>query len=364
MYTRAKCAAGNVKSLKSCTGARRPKMNFNVVLTVVRVASCKLLVLEYSVLRTLQDWDDHQCNTRCNERSGYTATQQYFRGVCMNIKPNQFVMFAIKAPTWDVENGILRAWWLDPMTATVSFAVFTYWFWYEERKRGLSRDSDFFNASYYGAVHKSMLGYWMGIYIWKCIVPPSATRTIPDGMPTNMELLVYLMAEVVSGILLYDAWFFFLHWAMHEVPSLRTWHARHHSHSSGVESRDVLRHSLLDGSMQVLVNIMVQQRTPWGASKSRCARALHNVLVVGMLTESHTASPVPNIFRRWFVGVRDHRLHHLGALKTGAYGKHHRYQQFFGYLDDARAWYSNRNMKFKKETSTAGKETPFPPIPS
>ena len=45
-----------------------------------------------------------------------------------------------------------------------------------------------------------------------------------------------------------------------------------------MESRDVLRHSIVDAALQVAVNILVQRHTPWGAIKSRLARAMHEVV--------------------------------------------------------------------------------------
>jgi len=76
----------------------------------------------------------------------------------------------------------------------------------------------------------------------------------------------------------------------------------------------------------VLVNITVQRRTPWGSAKTRLARWLHNLIVPGLLTESHSTGPL-RIARRLsiFGGVRDHHLHHR---HRGA-----PYQQFFTYLD-------------------------------
>jgi cholesterol 25-hydroxylase len=250
-------------------------------------------------------------------------------------------------PPLDVQDGILRAWWIDPLIATVSFGVFIHIYWYQERKLGVSCDDKFADTCGFGfgPLFNSAGAYWIGIFFWKLVVPPAAPF-IPDGVPYNLSELAYLLTEVVTGIVLYDAIFFFLHWAMHEIPLLRTWHARHHDRPEGtLECRDTLRHSLMDGSLQVLINILVQRQNPWGISKSRLARAIHNVIVIWMLAESHTNSPVPYIWRRWFVGVREHRLHHYGALKQGAYGKHHRHQQFFGYLDDMRAWWTERQWQ-------------------
>lgn len=235
-------------------------------------------------------------------------------------------------PSWDMDNGVFRAWWFDPLLATFSFAFFINWYWYEERRRGLASteivDHDI------GPIFSSLFAYWIGIYILKSVVIAPGGGVLPDGIPQDLEGFLYLSSEVVSGVLLYDAVFFFVHWAMHEIPVLKSWHARHHSHPRPLEARDTLRHSIVDGSLQVLINICVQGYTPWGMVKSRLARAFHNLIVVWMLTESHTASPAPYIWRRWCVGVREHRLHHYGS-----HGKHHRHQQFFGYLDDARAWF-------------------------
>ena len=53
-----------------------------------------------------------------------------------------------------------------------------------------------------------------------------------------------------SGVLLYDFFFFFLHWGMHEFPFLKNFHRTHHGRLN-VEAKDVLRHSIIDGSLQV-----------------------------------------------------------------------------------------------------------------
>jgi sterol desaturase/sphingolipid hydroxylase (fatty acid hydroxylase superfamily) len=240
-------------------------------------------------------------------------------------------------PPLDLQNGFLRAWWFEPLLAVACFGVFVNLYWYHERIRGLSCTSNFSDTLRFelGPLFSSALAYLAGIFLWKMVVPPAAPF-IPDGIPHSLGDACYLLAELISGIILYDAIFFFIHWAMHEIPFLRSLHHRHHARPDGtVESRDTLRHSLVDGGLQVYINILVQRKSPWGMVKSRLARGLHNVIVIWMLAESHSASPYPNIWRRWFVGVREHRLHHLGT--SGRYGRHHRHQQFFGYLDDLRA---------------------------
>ncbi len=239
------------------------------------------------------------------------------------------------------------------------------------------------------SLNLSLFAYWLGILIWVQIVPPPSDGdpmfgslneqyyqgyqnktqvavstmkgSIPDGIPNSFNSMIYLSLEVVTGILLYDTIFFFIHYAMHECKFMAwlTRHCEHHKATKNLEARHVLRHSLTDGILQVLVNIAVQRRTPWGRIKSRFARILHNVLVTLMLTESHSASTYPKLFRGWCVGVREHRNHHLSKynkfvmerkLKKGYEGEKksgidfHRYQQFFGHWDYMRFKYMHRKQ--------------------
>ncbi len=190
----------------------------------------------------------------------------------------------------------------------------------------------------------SLVSYWIGVTAWVQIVPKPAGGVLPSGVPNSVQSCVLLLTEIISGIVLYDAIFFAIHWAMHEcrsIPFLSCIHKEHHREYKCLEARHVLRHSLFDGILQVLVNITVQRHTPWGTVKSRLARALHNVIVTWMLTESHSTSPTPYVFRRFCIGVKEHRQHHLfggdSKVSCGGLGRFHRYQQFFGYLDDMRA---------------------------
>jgi sterol desaturase/sphingolipid hydroxylase (fatty acid hydroxylase superfamily) len=259
----------------------------------------------------------------------------------------------IQLPGLGMENGFLRAWWFEPLVATSSFTLAIHLYWYEERRRGLSRNNRLLDTFVLEAGdHYHTLGaYWLGIWLLKCVIQKP---DLPDGIPTDLESVLNLLAEVVAGICMYDALFFFVHWAMHEIPFLRNFHMRHHDVlENTLEARDVLRHSVLDGALQVLCNIIVQQANPWGSRKSRCARVLHNVIVTWMLTESHTSSPSPNIWRRFCVGVREHRLHHLGILKSDSYGRFHRHQQFFGYLDNLRAWMVEQHHRYGTRTIRA-----------
>jgi hypothetical protein len=46
-------------------------------------------------------------------------------------------------PQLDVQDGIFRAWWFDPLVATVCFGVFINSYWYQERKLGVSSNDNF-----------------------------------------------------------------------------------------------------------------------------------------------------------------------------------------------------------------------------
>ena len=240
--------------------------------------------------------------------------------------------------------NLLRAWWIDPLLATAGFGLAIHLYLRQERKLGLA-----YYEPFPGVMTQSLAAYWIGIMMWKAFVPPPAP-SLPDGIPVDCRSLLYLMWEVVSGIVLYDFLIFFWHWASHEIPFLRSFHQRHHNspRPGQLGSRDVLRHSLADGTMQVLINILVQRRVLLGGPvKSRVSRAVHNVVVTWMLTESHTASVEPRVFRRlgWlFQGIRDHRGHHLHHGRTP--NEYHPYQQFFGYLDSIR-WNFTKGEKHR-----------------
>lgn len=211
-------------------------------------------------------------------------------------------------------------------------------YWNEERKLGKTKKT---KANWLELDHValSLIFYWMGLFGFKCFVPPPNNGFIPDGIPNNIISMIYLLTEVCCGIILYDFIFFFIHWGLHELPALKSFHQKHHRHVRGiVEATDVLNHSFIDGALQVLVNIYAQRYTPWGIAKSRLARLLHNVIVTWMLTESHSSSSNLYCFRRWFVGVKNHRLHHIGYYGKQQRNRNHaftltHYQQFFGYLD-------------------------------
>mmetsp|Transcript_31584 Transcript_31584/g.87100 ORF Transcript_31584/g.87100 Transcript_31584/m.87100 type:complete len:295 (-) Transcript_31584:70-954(-) len=251
------------------------------------------------------------------------------------------VVFEAARRGWSFANAF-EAWWIDPAVATVSFACAIAVYDRRERTIGLQSREFMAAGSQMGLVAAGVV-YWAGVLAWVCVVPrPGGQAGLPNGIPTRAGEFLYLAAEVIIGVLSYDFVFFLIHWSMHEVEALRGVHHLHHTMRKELRARDVLLHSPVDGALQVLVNILVQRHTPWGAVKSRAARAIHNVVVTWMLTESHTASPSPRVARRWFVGVRRHRAHHIVDSPY--------FQQFFGYLDDARILISGKGNLLAQAT--------------
>jgi hypothetical protein len=212
---------------------------------------------------------------------------------------------------------LLRAWWIDPAVATLSFA-----WWIDVYAREEPRYNCIPRGG--GVLKRATVAYWVAVAFWSYTVLPPNGGVLPDGVPSSLQELGLLCLEVGFGIVMYDALFFMVHWGMH-VTSCRA-HKKHHA-PHNIRASDVLEHSALDGGLQVLVNIAVQRRTIWGV-KSRLARAMHNIVVTWMLTESHTAAPTMKFFRRCCAGVQRHRAHHMQSAPY--------FQQFFGYLDDAK----------------------------
>ena len=143
--------------------------------------------------------------------------------------------------------------------------------------------------------------------------------------------------ELFAGVFLYDLFFYPLHYLMHKAPLLAKHHGFHHR-TGGENGRPVLpvetvQHSFIDGALQVAVNIIVQQISPFGfGGKHLLSKLAHNVVVTYLLVESHS-----NLDEGWmshrlwpefFGGSVQHEVHH----RTGKGG----YQQFGTWIDELR----------------------------
>lgn len=147
-----------------------------------------------------------------------------------------------------------------------------------------------------------------------------------------------LLFEVVEGILYYDFIFFWIHLAMHKLPKF-SWFFQHHVHHDQklLCANEVQHHSFIDGSLQVIVNIIVQNMSVYGPlfyaghglRKHFLSRLLHNVVITYMLTETHAGYDgwwcMHNLCPMLVGGAKLHEVHHrVGNLY---------YQPFFRYLD-------------------------------
>ena len=227
-------------------------------------------------------------------------------------------------------------WTLEPLVATMAFVIFTRLFRFGEQRASHSMFAAPHHFTIRGA--GSLVSYWLGVALWVTVVPKPVGA--PIGCPTDAADAVRLALEVCCGIFFYDFIFFWLHLLMH-TSSTVAWlahHEQHHKYAADESGFRTVNHSLIDGTFQVLVNILVQRHTPWGAPKSLLARLLHNVILIEVLVESHTSSARPRIARRLFAGVDRHCQHHRN-------GGGPPYQQLFGHLDAALAWWQERRRR-------------------
>lgn len=101
-------------------------------------------------------------------------------------------------------------------------------------------------------------------------------------MPIEAPSFGVLTIELLFGIWLYDLCFFPIHYAMHrhELGKMRKVHGYHHrSGKTTMNALETVQHSYIDGFLQVFVNIVVQQISPFGGPKHVFSRLLHNLTV-------------------------------------------------------------------------------------
>ena len=225
-----------------------------------------------------------------------------------------------------LESALGKCWWVEPAIASASFALWMNLFRASEVKDDFrKRLGPPYHFSISGFL--SLMVYWIGVAGWVAVVPPP--HEVQHGCPHSTREWLYMCAELAAGLVSYDFLFFWIHLALHTAPRLGglVGHARHHQFDGTGDPKQeschrTVNHSLVDGALQVLVNILVQRHTPWGTTKTRLARWCHNVVITFILVEAHSNGAAPRIARRFCVGVRDHHLHHRHRGPP--------YQQFFG----------------------------------
>lgn len=162
---------------------------------------------------------------------------------------------------------------------------------------------------------------YLGVLLLFDVVYPRRKLT-EAGPGTLWDVLLGIMLAVFT----YDLFFFPLHVCMHRVGFLRRLHVEHHT-TKALYSTEVLRHSLLDGSLQVATNVAVLNLLRLHPFTRMC----YNVVITGMLTEIHSGFDFP-----WSL----HNVVPLGLLGgPPRHEEHHRsgrrnFQQFFTLLDD------------------------------
>lgn len=140
--------------------------------------------------------------------------------------------------------------------------------------------------------------------------------------PTYYQILY----EIVGCLFFYDLYFFIGHLILHKVSFLyRNVHAEHH-HSKIIRATDTIRHTFIDGSLDVAFSVMAI-RTMKAHSLSR---ALYNICAITLITEAHCGMNFPFMLHNvlpygLFAGPIVHNFHHL-------YGNCN-FQKYFTYLD-------------------------------
>lgn len=171
--------------------------------------------------------------------------------------------------------------------------------------------------------------YLGSIWIYHQFIHPHGA--LPELAPTFGVFAI----ELIFGVWLYDLLFFPLHSLMHrsKLSGMRKVHGYHHrvtSHS--LNALETVQHSYLDGFLQVAVNVLVQQISPFGGfgHKHFLSRLAHNLVVTYLLTEAHSGYDLPwmshRIFPEILGGSPRHEMHHHDGRVY--------YQQYFKYLDD------------------------------
>jgi sterol desaturase/sphingolipid hydroxylase (fatty acid hydroxylase superfamily) len=181
-------------------------------------------------------------------------------------------------------------------------------------------------------------------------------------MPIEAPSFGMLIGEVLFGVWLYDLCFFPIHYAMHrhELGKMRKVHGYHHrSGKTTMNALETVQHSYIDGFLQVFVNIMVQQISPFGGPKHVFSRLLHNLTVTYLLSEAHSGYDLPwmshNVFPEILGGSPRHQGHHEnGRVYYQQYFKY--LDDFFGFTEEANHDQSRNNKEIIQTTAEGGQE--------
>jgi len=230
--------------------------------------------------------------------------------------------------TWD---WLREQWWFkhdsfEPVWSTMSFAAWLNWFGFVDAFWDLKRyiiDPDHRHVDHKTGVPFVSGGMYLFILLGFDVLYPR--RKLPQEGPSS---LLHVLGGISMALFLYDFIFFHFHLAMHRVKFLRKFHSKHHTlKSQGLYSTETLRHSFVDGSLQVGTNIFVLNVL----GLHPFTRMLYDSVITYMLTEIHCGYDMPwmahNVLPRGVLGgSRRHEVHHKS-------GKQY-FSEFFCCLDD------------------------------
>ena len=147
-------------------------------------------------------------------------------------------------------------------------------------------------------------------------------RKLPINGPSWIEFVIHLS----FGIFMYDFIFYWIHLFLHKNKYLFKFHRVHHEWKQVLRASETVRHGFIDATLQVGVNIIVQNI----GNKHPLTRLAHNILIIYLLVETHSGYDFPffmhNICPFLFGGSVRHNIHHQ---RGDVY-----FHQFFKYLDD------------------------------
>ena len=173
------------------------------------------------------------------------------------------------------------------------------------------------------------------------VVHPAACRQRSGQVLTSANTLwrdssLELLCSVVASVAVYDFIFYWVHLALHKVPwLLRNVHAVHHRQVQ-LSAREVVHHSLSDGTLQVGANVLALKLL----GLHPLARAAHNVVVTYLLTESHAGYDMP-----WML----HNVVPCGILGgPPRHAAHHKYGTL--HYHQVRDWFSHTFICFSRRS--------------
>jgi sterol desaturase/sphingolipid hydroxylase (fatty acid hydroxylase superfamily) len=184
---------------------------------------------------------------------------------------------------------------------------------------------------------------WMPLFLYIALIRLYHWVYPKPAFGLESPTIERLLFEVAEGILYYDFIFFWIHLAMHKMPRL-AWLFGHNVHHDQeiLCANEVQHHSFVDGSLQVIVNMIVQNVSTYGLlfgggdklHKHFLSRLIHNVVITYMLTETHAGYDgwwcMHNLCPALLGGAKLHEVHHRVGNKY--------YQPFFRYLDLTLEW--------------------------